>query len=162
MYYFAFYQVKDVMTSDPLTVNPDTELADVEAIFEEHDFNGIPVVDASKRLLGVITKFDLLKACVLRETNWFPAIARQTASTVMTAEPDVVSPEMPLTRLLERLVETRDKSFPVVTGDTIVGIIARGDVLKALRRASLGVIPARLLSPDLKGLLEPTYLKEQQ
>lgn len=162
MFYFTFYQVKDVMTSDPLTVNPDTKLADVEAIFEERGFNGIPVVDASKRLLGVITKFDLLKACVLRETNWFPAIARKTASDAMTAEADVVSPEMPLTQLLERLVETRNKSFPVVMGDSIVGIIAREDVLKALRRASLGVIPARMLFSDLEGLLEPTFLKERQ
>jgi CBS domain-containing protein len=133
----------------------------VEAIFEEHDFNGVPVVDADKRLLGVITQWDLLKACAFDKTNWFPAIARQSASQVMTRKPQVVSPETPLMQALQKLVETRNKSLPVVQEDRVLGIIGRGDVLMALRKASLGVIPARLVSPELKGLLEPASLHEQ-
>ncbi|HUV52801.1 MAG TPA: CBS domain-containing protein, partial [Dehalococcoidia bacterium] len=33
------------MTPDPVTIEPDAALSDVEVIFEEHDFNGLPVID---------------------------------------------------------------------------------------------------------------------
>jgi len=44
MYEFLDYRVSDVMNENPVTVGPRTTLAEVEAIFEEHDFNGLPVV----------------------------------------------------------------------------------------------------------------------
>lgn len=44
---------------------------------------------------------------------------------------------MPLSRLLQKLVEMRTKSLPVVENGLIVGVIAREDVLKALRRATV-------------------------
>ena len=40
MYKFFFYQVKDVMTSDPVTVEKNFTIKDVEQIFEKNDFNG--------------------------------------------------------------------------------------------------------------------------
>ena len=54
--------VKDVMNSDPLTL-PETASFDdtVEAFREHHRVNPIPVVDASKKVVGVVSRFDLLK-----------------------------------------------------------------------------------------------------
>jgi NAD(P)-dependent dehydrogenase (short-subunit alcohol dehydrogenase family) len=61
----------------------------------------------------------------------------QAAEAVMTRDPVSVSPELPLSRLLQKLVEMRTKSLPVVEDGRLVGIIAREDVLKALRRATV-------------------------
>jgi CBS domain-containing protein len=159
MTYFLYYQAKDVMTPDPITVGPDATLAEVETIFEAHYFNGLPVVDSSTRLLGVITKLDLLKANGFMEENrvppYYPAVMRQSVSEVMTKEPDFVDPETPLREVLKRMIETRNKSLPVVESGGVIGVVAREDVLIALRKSALGVVPARLISPDLEGLLEP-------
>ena len=98
------------------------------------------VVDAERRLLGMVTKFDVLKAFsfeVRALTPDYAAIMRQTAEAVMTREPVSVEPRLPLSRLLQKLVELRIKSLPVVEQERLVGIIAREDVLKALRRATL-------------------------
>ncbi len=55
-------KVKDLMNGDPMTVSEDTSLEDVSKIFAEHHrVNPIPVVDASKRLVGIISRFDLIK-----------------------------------------------------------------------------------------------------
>jgi CBS domain-containing protein len=161
MRYFMYYQVKDVMTTEPTTVEPDMTLSDVEAIFEEHGFDGLPVVDENKRLLGVITKLDLLKACAFGKTDWFPALARQKTSDVMAKETESFHPDAPLRQVLQKMGETGRKSVPVVKENRLIGIIAQEDILIALRKASLGVIPARLLSPDLEGLIEPTNLTEK-
>ena len=55
----------------------------------------------------------------------------------MTRDPVSVEPLLPLSRLLQKLVEMRTKSLPVVENGLLVGIIAREDVLKALRRATV-------------------------
>jgi CBS domain-containing protein len=52
-----------------------------------------------------------------------------------------VSPRTPLTRALEKMVRTRNKSLPVALGGELVGILAREDVLNALRRAVGGERP---------------------
>jgi CBS domain-containing protein len=139
MYEFLRYKVKDAMTPSPITTTPDTPLWKLEQLFETHDFNGIPVVDKGGRLIGMVTKFDLLKAFILTTESLVPHyddIIKCSAESVMTTDPETVSPELPLSRLLQQLVEMRTKSFPVVQDGQLVGIISREDVLKALRRAT--------------------------
>ena len=140
MYEFLQYQVCDVMTVDPITIGPDAKLQEVEELFENHDFNGVPVVDKQRRLLGVVTKFDLLKAFSFDAHALVPhydEIMEQPAAAVMSRDPISVAPQLPLSRLLQKMVELRTKSLPVVENDQLIGIIARGDVLKALRRATI-------------------------
>jgi len=146
MYVFIYYQVRDVMTSDPIAVDKHVTLSDVEAILEEHDFNGLPVVDESHRLIGMITKLDLLKAFAFTEKSKIPhydAIMDQKISKVMTKDPRVVYPETPLTRVLQHMIQTGHKSFPVVGNDCVMGIVAREDIIRALRQAAQGEGPAR-------------------
>ncbi len=115
-------------------------MKDVEELFESHDFNGVPVVDEQRHLLGILTKFDLLKAFSLGAQAMVPhydTIMEQPAEAVMTRNPVSVEPLLPLSRLLQKLVEMRTKSLPVVEDGRLVGIIAREDVLKALRRATI-------------------------
>jgi len=144
MYEFLKYLVKDAMTPSPITTAPETPLWKLENLFETHDFNGIPVMDKQGRLVGMVTKFDLLKAFILTTDSPIPnydAIIQQPAESVMTTDPETVSPELPLSRLLQQLVEMRTKSFPVVQDGQLVGIVSREDVLKALRRAASHRLP---------------------
>ncbi|MDS4041299.1 MAG: CBS domain-containing protein [Candidatus Competibacter sp.] len=140
MYEFLQYQVRDAMTPDPIAISPKAKLREVEELFETHDFNGVPVVEDGRRLLGILTKFDLLKAFSFDSHALVPhydEIMEQTAETVMTRDPVTVSPQLPLSRLLQKLVELRAKSLPVVEDGRLVGIIAREDVLKTLRKATV-------------------------
>lgn len=144
MYEFIYYRVRHVMTRSPIVVQPDASLADVESIFESHDFNGLPVTDERSALVGVVTKLDFLKAFVFTPESVVPhyeEILRRPAASVMSTEPRTVDPQMPLTRVLQDMVDTRYKSFPVVEGGRLVGIVAREDVLRGLRRAAAGERP---------------------
>ena len=146
MYAFLSYRACDAMTPGPVTVGPGTTLAEAETIFEHHPFNSLPVVDDERQLLGVFTKLDLLKAFRQRDDRMFPPydeIMRQPVSAFMTLERDLATatPRMPLTRVLEKMVETRSKSLPVVDAGALVGMVAREDLMKALRRAVAGEVP---------------------
>ena len=158
MYEFIYYQVRDVMTSKPITVKQDSTFEVVEAIFEKNDFNGVPVVDDSDRLIGMVTKLDLLKAFIFTKRVKIPqydTILSQHVSQIMETKPQVFTPETPLTRVLQKMVDTGHKSFPVVEGGRVIGIVAREDVLKAIRDSSLGQCPDRLHSSDVED-----YMKE--
>jgi CBS domain-containing protein len=54
---------------------------------------------------------------------------------------DTVCPGTPLSRVVQKIVDTRNKSFPVVDDDRVVGMVAREDVMLALRRANAGEKP---------------------
>ena len=143
MYEFLEYQVADAMTYDPVTITRDTPLGDVEAVFAHRDFNCLPVAEAGG-LLGVVTKLDLLKAFAFEPRTMIPPyheILERPAETVMTHRPVTVTPDVPLTRVLQLMVETRYRSFPVVIGSLLVGMIAREDVLHARERAARGERP---------------------
>jgi CBS domain-containing protein len=143
MYEFLDYRVEDVM-SRAVTVRPEATLAEVEVLLEKNGFNSLPVVDAGERLLGVVTSLDLLRAFAFPEDTILPRfsdVMERPVSSVMSRDAQSVCPRTPLTRALAKLVDTRNKSFPVVDDDRVVGIVAREDVMLALRRAQEGWKP---------------------
>lgn len=145
MYEFLDYRVADVM-SEPISVTEDATLADVERLLEERGFNGLPVISAQGVLVGFVTSLDLLEAFASSPEAVLPPyeqVMERPVSTVMVAPPEVVQPRSPLTRVAEKMVRTRNKSFPVVDADErLVGVVAREDVMRALRRARAGERPA--------------------
>ena len=144
MYDFLDYRAEDVMTREPITVAPETTLAEAERIFEKHDFNGLPVAGSRGELQGWLTKLDVLRAFRFTEEHVFPPYAeimKQPVSSVMSRDLRTVTPRAPLTRVLQKMLDARDKSFPVVDGDRLVGVVAREDVLQALRRSVAGERP---------------------
>jgi CBS domain-containing protein len=143
MYEFLEYQVADAMTYHPVTIARSTPLADVEALFERHDFNCLPVSEDGA-LLGIVTKLDVIKAFAFTTRTMVPPYAEimnQPAESVMTLHPTTVSPDVSLTRVLQLMAETRFRSFPVVIGALLIGMISREDVLRALARAAAGIRP---------------------
>jgi CBS domain-containing protein len=136
---FLEWHAKDFMTRNVVTVGPEMALAQLEVLFERHDFNAFPVVE-SEGVLGVVTKFDFLKAFVFTTKDVVPHyndLMRRTVRDIMTAEVVHVQPETPLTRVLERMIEMKARSFPVLDeGHKLVGIISREDLMRALRQST--------------------------
>jgi len=140
MYEFLGYRVEHVMTTSVITVAPDATLGEAESLFAAHDFNLLPVVRGD-RMRGILTKLDLLRAFDFSTESIVPHYEEIMARPVSAvANPTVVTlpRDYPLTRVIDRMVETRWRSFPVVEGERLVGVVSRSDVLLALRRAASG------------------------
>ncbi|MDP2648012.1 MAG: CBS domain-containing protein, partial [Candidatus Yanofskybacteria bacterium] len=53
-------KVKDIMTREVLSVGPDDSLELVAQLFDKYDYDGIPVVGNDRKLLGIITAYDMI------------------------------------------------------------------------------------------------------
>lgn len=143
MYEFLDWCAKDVMSA-PVTIGPDATLAEAETLLEERGFNLLPVVEADGELVGVVTSLDILAAFDFNEDVILPSyegVMKRTVREIVHTPPRTVAPLAPLTRVLRKLVDSRSRSFPVVERDRVVGVIARIDVMNALRRATSGEKP---------------------
>jgi CBS domain-containing protein len=136
---FLEWNARDFMTRDVVTAGPDVALAELEALFRRHDFNAFPVVEGED-VLGVVTKYDFLKAFIFTTKAVVPHygdLMRRTVQDIMTREIVYVQPDVPLTRVLEQMIEMKARSFPVLDeGGKLAGIISREDLMRALRQSA--------------------------
>lgn len=135
--YFFERKVRDHMTTDVVSVTSSHTLRDLGELIERYDFNAFPVLDGDK-LAGVITKFDFMRAFAFTEAHPIPhydTLMDTPVRDFVREELVTVTPEMPLTRVLQRMVELKVRSFPVVAGERLVGMIAREDIIKALNES---------------------------
>jgi CBS domain-containing protein len=148
---FRRYEVGDVMTYRPLAVTRDTSLAEALRLFDEYDFDCLPVTEDGA-LLGVLTKLDVLRAFVVPEGGMaadYETTMAQPVEGVMSQRARV-TPHMPLTTVLALMAEVRHNSLPVVHETLLLGIIARGDVVRALRCAANGEEPCATRLPGAR------------
>ena len=131
--------VREVMTPAPVTVTPMTSLAELQDIFERHDYNALPVVDDQGLLTGMVTKLDLLAAFRPNRRRLTPGLETSPAERVehiMRRGLVTVGPDDPVVKAVDLMVEQGLNSLPVVvrdeTGPTLVGIVSRKDVLRCL------------------------------
>jgi CBS domain-containing protein len=107
------------MTPAVKTVTRQVTLRDLETLFEKHDFNAFPVVEAGK-MLGIVTKFDFLQAFAFTTSQIVPhfdELMRRTVADVMTEAVVHVESAAPLTRVLQLMVGLKSRSFPVIGSD---------------------------------------------
>jgi CBS domain-containing protein len=132
---FVKLQAKSVMSRDVLTIHDNLTLRELDHLFATHDFNSFPVVE-DHRLIGIVTKFDFLKAFILTPSSVIPhygELMKHTVDEIMTREVHTVHPTTPLTRVLQMVVELKSRSFPVVDAkNRLQGIVSRGDIISAL------------------------------
>jgi CBS domain-containing protein len=140
--------VRDVMTTEVVAVEPSTPFKEIAARLARHRISAVPVLDADRRVLGIVTEADLLlkqeypdpEANVppvwsrRRRREWKKAAA-VVAGKLMTAPATTVSPTATLAEAARRLHTARVQRLPVVDEtDRLVGIVSRADLLTVFTR----------------------------
>ncbi|MGO9869343.1 MAG: HPP family protein [Rhodomicrobium sp.] len=140
MHRFLEWHVSQYMTKNVTAIPPGMTLQELAALFEHHDYNCFPVVEGEV-CVGIVTKFDFLKAFVFTTKQLVPHYQELMAlmvGSIMTKDVSYVEPEEPLTRALDLMIAMRARSIPVLEpGHKLVGMISRTDLTRALF-ASIG------------------------
>lgn len=136
------WHVSDVMTSDVVTVGPAASYREVVALLAAYRINALPVVDADRRILGVVSESDLLRKVEYAGADrlqWYEIRGRaarrkagaRTAGELMTAPAEVVLATTGIRAAARRMDEANVKQLPVedLLG-RLVGMVSRSDLLK--------------------------------
>jgi CBS domain-containing protein len=131
--------VAQIMTVDPITIGPDASLSEAARLMGKRNLKRLPVVDARKRLVGMLSRFDILKAhaashlpqsaTARRSGQTHPGVG-QTVADVMERSVPSLPPEALVSEVLNLL--TSDKSQRVVVVDSdhrVLGIISDTDLV---------------------------------
>jgi len=144
--------VRDIMTTDLITVTLDMDISRAAKILLDNKINGVPVVDDSGRLKGILCQSDLITQQkklpiptiftfldgLIRLTSMkqiekqVRKIAALTVSEAMTPKPVTVRPDTGLEIVAALMVNNNFHTLPVVEDSRLVGIIGKEDVLRTL------------------------------
>ena len=133
-------RICEVMSSPVVTVQPDTQLKNVAATLVEHGINAAPVIDASDRLVGIVSEADLLSLEAPSGPGPRPGSAagwapHHTAREVMSQSVYTLTEHADAAAAARMMLRHNLKSVPVVAGDRVVGIVARRDLLRLIARS---------------------------
>jgi len=141
LYRFLQQTVAEYMTRSVKTVTREMTVGELNRMFERDDFNTYPV-EEDAQVVGLVTKFDLLKCFAFTPNQMMPRyddLMERTVADIMTSAYIYVGADTRLTRVLQLMVEHRIRSIPAIDGDhRLVGIVAREDVLRALAACAGG------------------------
>ena len=145
-------KAQDIMTREIISVTPDTEIAQAASLLRENRINGVPVVDATGGLVGILCQSDLIaqqKSIPIpslftlldgyipltptkRMDREVEKIAATKVAEAMTTPPVTVDPETDIEKIAVLMVEKNFHTVPVVVGDKLVGLIGKEDILRTL------------------------------
>jgi CBS domain-containing membrane protein len=144
----------EIMTTDMVAVNPDTPLAEVAAAMGRRGVSGVPVIDAERQVVGVISEKDFLAHLGVKEPRNFMSllagclktkgcgglpIKLALAKDIMTSPAITVALDTPV-RNLAALLTLKSINRVLVTDPAgrLLGLVSRGDVVTATMG---GVVP---------------------
>ncbi|MBF6648212.1 CBS domain-containing protein [Methylobacter sp. BlB1] len=141
--------IRDYMTTNPITVRPETPVKEVADLLIANRINGVPVVDDEGKLLGIVTAEDLIhrglderlkpRDSIWKENFWVAFFGPKntqsdkaqghTAAEIMAQDVYTVKPNMRLFMAARLMVDHEVTSLPVVEAGKLVGVISRIDLL---------------------------------
>ncbi len=127
--------VRDYMTPDPLTMEPEDSLMSALEAMRLRGVRRVPVVLGGV-LVGLLVEGDLKRAepsTLTDSQEQFNRVMENTAiSRIMVQNPVTVTTDQPLVEAVEILYNTKYGALPVMEEGRVVGIVTDGDMLRAL------------------------------
>jgi CBS domain-containing protein len=124
--------VGDLMTGDPVVATVDAPLSGAAALMESHHVSGLPVVDGSGHLVGVISQTDLLHARTTEEL-WgaWPGLA---VRHLMTSPAVTVTTDISIEDAARMMEERRIHRLVVTSpdGQTAIGVLSVSDLVRSM------------------------------
>jgi CBS domain-containing protein len=142
-------KIDQIMSRDVVTVTPDTPLKDVARLLVANRISGVPVCGPGGDVLGLVSEADILR----KEEGFSPELSRpvawlarkldgelqkvtaRTAAEAMTSPAITVRPTQQVADAARLMVDHGIKRLPVVAGQGLVGVVSRGDLMRAFVRS---------------------------
>jgi CBS domain-containing protein len=149
-------RVGDIMNRDVVTIQPHTSVGEIARLMSSHGISGLPVVDDTGQVLGVVTELDMiarnarfkmptyfviLDSIIYLETpqhfqERLEHVLGTTAEEIMSKPVATIAPTATIEELAELMVNQRKNPIPVVENNQLVGIVSRADIVRMMAHDS--------------------------
>ena len=118
--------VRDIMTEHVVTIDPNATVEEAVGLLLRHGISALPVIDGDRRLLGLVSEYDLLKNLFDGQSTSRPV------SEYMMREVRTVAPVDNVASVAEWFLAERYRRYPVVDNGRLVGVISRRDIMRII------------------------------
>lgn len=116
-------KVREIMTTDPTSAEPDTTLEEIATMMKEEDVGAIPVLEEGK-LCGIVTDRDIVVRCVAEGRD----PSEVTAEDVMSEDIQTIEPGMDVEDAAGLMASRQIRRLPVVKSGKLLGMVSLGDI----------------------------------
>ncbi len=120
-------QLLDAKSKMVYTIGPDATVLDALSVLADAKIGALPVVDEEK-LIGIFSERDYARKIILEGRRSKETRVREVMTTAVT----YVSLDQTLKECMVLMNENRFRHLPVVEGETVVGIVSIGDLVRAI------------------------------
>jgi CBS domain-containing protein len=142
-------KIRELMTTDVVTVTPETSLKEAAGLLVQHGISGVPVVDSDGAVVGVFSEADIL----VKEgregrreglLGWLfesddvieHKLEAKKVGEAMTSPAITIGPDVAVHKAATRMVDDAVNRLPVVGPDgKLLGIVTRADLVRAFTRS---------------------------
>jgi CBS domain-containing protein len=148
----AELRVKDIMQSNVVTAGPETTVGELADLLAENKISGVPVVDSQNRVIGMVSEADVIlqdadlhfpyyiqfleSIIYLESVRKFEQRLRKTFGTkvadIMSQEVVAISPDASVHDAATLMADHKVNRLPVTEERHLVGIVTRGDIVRAI------------------------------
>ena len=128
-------KIEDIMSSPVYIITPDEPVSHARKLMLKHKIGSIVVVNDDK-MVGIVTKSDLVKRLAQAEPIWRRRpIDKVPVNLVMTESPITIYPSASIKQAVDLMIENNINNIPV-TKNSVVGIVTKKDIAKYVSEQS--------------------------
>lgn len=120
-----------IMTTAKIAASPEATGTELAFYMSMGRFSGVVITEDDGRILGIVSEQDLLKAL-----NDRGSLEQVTAGDMMTLDVLTVDFDTPLEDIVEIFAERHVLNLPVVQDGRLIGVVERGEALRAATQAN--------------------------
>lgn len=144
--------VAEIMTKDLITVRKETTIRELAELFVSHRISSLPVVADNGALIGIVTESDLVEQSknlhlptVISLFDWviylesekslekeLHKMGGRTVADIYQPDTASIAPSASLSEAADMMSSRHTNSVPVVDNESLVGIVARIDIIRTL------------------------------
>jgi CBS domain-containing protein len=142
-------QVKDIMTRNVISVEANEPVLKAARLMLQNRISGLPVIDATGKLVGIVTEGDFLRRSEIgterHRPKWLEFLvgpgrmaaeyvraSGRKVDEIMTPDPLSITEDDSLEMVVDLMERHRVKRLPVLRGGQMVGIVSRANLMHAL------------------------------
>jgi CBS domain-containing protein len=138
-----------IMTRQVITIGAEASIVDAANIMLDKHISGLPVVDETGRLVGIVSQGDFIRRAEIgtqrKRDRWLKFLVGpgraafdfvrergRKVGEIMTPDPCTVTEDATLEGIVELMERNHVKRLPVLRGDKLAGIVTRTNLLQAV------------------------------